>query len=696
LNKEETEKTREIVIEEMTVEFFAQTFDLPAEDLVGYCSCSLWQNLIRKGALYISLTHVCFFSAAIGKNPVIKLSLPFTEVTLISNNLDKVEIGLIPNSVLIPNSIRIDASKQEYFLTNFSRQKDTYTLLRQLWILVADEMLDSLEFGTQQQSKKQFSTIHKEKTLKEWLSVKPTIKEALEFKKKNEEYHMKFRVPMEETIQADEKCSLVINGKRLPGQLQLSQQYGCFCTNENEPNETIIVIPFQRTKIVNKLEPDNNLGKGIKVHTSLGQEIVFVDFEDFDSSSATIRKKWGRLPPPVPMFRSISFKNWQEAQNPNGVNVALEGKPTALSGNRSRSLNTGDLRKFRHHSTEKELRVEYSHLDIWLKRDDEGGLFFKNEEVKSLVRKGLHDKDRAHLWFLWSGALFRLRLWPGHYSELLKYYEGQPSVATQEIEKDLHRSFPEHPFYQTEEGLDCLRRVLTGYSWRNQAIGYCQSMNIAVAILLLFMTEEESFWTTCCICEELLPGYYDKSLIGAAIDQRVFEDLLAYKLPDIYHHLKDLHVPSEMISLPWFMCLYIGYLPLDVTIHILDILFYEGREILFKVGLALFKLHERTILMSNDATDITIAMKQLENFDSSKILKVALTEFDDLPLQRIDELYQMYRIQIIKERMVDQGQDPTTFVPQICQIREASQFSVWVPKKSGVSDAVADFLRNTK
>lgn len=39
------------------------------------------------------------------------------------------------------------------------------------------------------------------------------------------------------------------------------------------------------------------------------------------------------------------------------------------------------------------------------------------------------------LWQLWSGARFKLKLWPGHYEDLLKYYEGQPSAATKDIEK---------------------------------------------------------------------------------------------------------------------------------------------------------------------------------------------------------------------------------------------------------------------
>lgn len=63
-----------------------------------------------------------------------------------------------------------------------------------------------------------------------------------------------------------------------------------------------------------------------------------------------------------------------------------------------------------------------------------------------------------------------------YYTSLLTTYENESSVATEEIEKDVHRSFPEHDYYKAENGRTSLRNVLTAYSWRNPGIGYCQSM----------------------------------------------------------------------------------------------------------------------------------------------------------------------------------------------------------------------------
>jgi hypothetical protein len=48
-------------------------------------------------------------------------------------------------------------------------------------------------------------------------------------------------------------------------------------------------------------------------------------------------------------------------------------------------------------------------------------------------------------------------------------------------------------------------------------LGYCQSMNIVVASLLMFADEEESFYLLCAIVRKV-PEYYEANMIGTRCD----------------------------------------------------------------------------------------------------------------------------------------------------------------------------------
>ena len=67
-----------------------------------------------------------------------------------------------------------------------------------------------------------------------------------------------------------------------------------------------------------------------------------------------------------------------------------------------------------------------------------------------------------------------------------KSHKNSYSLVYSQIKRDIHRSFPDHPFYQCSFGKKSLKYLLFIYSVRNPKIGYCQSMNFISSFLLLY------------------------------------------------------------------------------------------------------------------------------------------------------------------------------------------------------------------
>lgn len=186
----------------------------------------------------------------------------------------------------------------------------------------------------------------------------------------------------------------------------------------------------------------------------------------------------------------------------------------------------------------------------------------------------------------------------------------------------------------TSPGLAMLRRVLLAYSFHNPAVGYAQSMNFLCALLLLFMDEEEAFYMLiillediCCIevasgraadgsgtLEQRRLFYHSPDLAGAHIDQKVYADLVAEKLPRLAAHFERLSFPLAPLTMSWLLCLFVNTLPLETTLVIWDVLMSEGVKILFRASLTLLKVHEKQILKCADFEETLITLKSCSAF----------------------------------------------------------------------------------
>jgi hypothetical protein len=125
----------------------------------------------------------------------------------------------------------------------------------------------------------------------------------------------------------------------------------------------------------------------------------------------------------------------------------------------------------------------------YMRENGRNATLVRQPTFHKLIRVGLPNRLRGEIWELTSGSFYLRFQQPDLFTDTLSKYTGKESLATDEIEKDLNRSLPEYPGFQSEEGIGRLRRVLTAYSWTNTDVGYCQAMNIVVAALLMFVLQ---------------------------------------------------------------------------------------------------------------------------------------------------------------------------------------------------------------
>uniref|UniRef100_G3N6Y7 TBC1 domain family member 8 n=1 Tax=Gasterosteus aculeatus aculeatus TaxID=481459 RepID=G3N6Y7_GASAC len=209
---------------------------------------------------------------------------------------------------------------------------------------------------------------------------------------------------------------------------------------------------------------------------------------------------------------------------------------------------------------------------------------FRTDKMHRLVAMGIPESLRGELWMTLSDACSEVEAHQGYYASVVQKSMGHSSLATEEIERDLHRSLPDHPAFQNPTGIAALRRVLTAYAHRNPKIGYCQSMNILASVLLLYTKEEEAFWLLVAVCERMLPDYFNRRVIGAQVDQSVFEQLIRERLPELAERVPDVSALSS-VSLSWFLTLFLSVLPFLSAVRVVDCFFLHGINAIFRLGL---------------------------------------------------------------------------------------------------------------
>ncbi len=121
--------------------------------------------------------------------------------------------------------------------------------------------------------------------------------------------------------------------------------------------------------------------------------------------------------------------------------------------------------------------------------------------------------------------------------------------------------------------------------------------NVAATLLLIDPSEEKSFWLLVCLIEKIMPrDYYTSHLLTSQADQRVLIEYVEELLPALSSHIELLGVDLPAVTFAWFLSLYTDCLPVEALFRVWDLLFVEGMVTLFRVAVAILKLHEKELV----------------------------------------------------------------------------------------------------
>uniref|UniRef100_A0A8D0SLC4 TBC1 domain family member 9B n=1 Tax=Sus scrofa TaxID=9823 RepID=A0A8D0SLC4_PIG len=644
-------------------------FGMPeGEKLVNYYSCSYWKGHVpRQGWLYLTVNHLCFYSFLLGKE--VSLVVRWVDVTRLEKNA----------TLLFPESIRVDTRDQELFFSMFLNITETFKLMEQLANLAMRQLLDSEGF-LEDKALPRPPQPHKKIS---------ALKRDLDARAKNECYQATFRLPRDERLDGHTGCTLwtPFNKVHIPGQMFISSNYICFASKEEDACH--LIIPLREVTIVEKADSSGVLPSPLSISTKSKMTFLFANLKDRDFLVQRISDFLQKMPSKQPGSSRAARKTSIADPAPESSPATQPSSPTSpLGGHQGAcaqeapTASQGLLKLFQRSTPMEDLgakgakeKMKEESWNIHFFEFGRGMCMYRTARTRELVLKGIPESLRGELWLLFSGAWNEMVTHPGYYAELVEKSTGKYSLATEEIERDLHRSMPEHPAFQNELGIAALRRVLTAYAFRNPTIGYCQAMNIVTSVLLLYGSEEEAFWLLVALCERMLPDYYNTRVVGALVDQGIFEELTRDFLPQLSEKMQDLGVISS-ISLSWFLTLFLSVMPFESAVVIVDCFFYEGIKVILQVALAILDANMEQLLgCSDEGEAMTVLGRYLDNVvnkqsvsppiphlhalltsgdkppeevDIFDLLKVSYEKFSSLRAEDIEQMRFKQRLKVIQ------------------------------------------------
>ncbi|RMX40307.1 hypothetical protein pdam_00008698 [Pocillopora damicornis] len=253
---------------------------------------------------------------------------------------------------------------------------------------------------------------------------------------------------------------------------------------------------------------------------------------------------------------------------------------------------------------------------------------------------------------------------------------------------DLGRTFPNHPYFAPPlgHGQLCLFNILKAYSILDEEVGYCQGLSFVAGILLMHMKEEDAYDILRFMMYTLgVRKQYKPDMQDLQTQFYMLSRLLHDYYKPVYEFLLELEITPTLYAAPWFLTLFASHFPVGFVARVLDMMFLQGMEVVFKVILLLLGSCQVELLESDGLEGAVEVMKtslapfaeqnvewlvsQVLSFDISKDLEsyeveycvlkeedLSVASFEDIESERVESLeaeltIKTKQIQILSEQL---------------------------------------------
>ncbi|CAD8137443.1 unnamed protein product [Paramecium octaurelia] len=215
-------------------------------------------------------------------------------------------------------------------------------------------------------------------------------------------------------------------------------------------------------------------------------------------------------------------------------------------------------------------------------------------------------------WFVWKTLL---------YSCIKQKHKAMKIRQTERlsvVERDVKRTFPNHPFFQLEsQSSQLLSQLLNLVGATFKGIGYTQGMNFILAFMLMQSGGNmEETWSASFLmfyCSKwMLYAIYMTEFPLMRLICSVTKEILKEQDVQLYKHYMNLDIDDSYLLCKWIFTLYLYNIPKQACLHFWDIIFQKGIFIMASINCQLLISIRSSILSFRNSTQFLEYAQELQ------------------------------------------------------------------------------------